>query len=490
MSRLTPLLLYLSYGVISAGAFALSLSLGGASVPLAALIGATVLLSCAQVHAHLARSRERLLLHGELANLHKAHRIIGEELERTRLNMAEATAAAEVASVARNQKIVTEVRLLDTLVQELADGVQTRSKEKLDSVLGRPRAPRPKVVTEYEEDFPPSAIFNQLSEAELMAVLQSALEDGGVDVCVQPIVSLPQRKIRFYSAEARLRQPGGKGLDPLRYRHIAQTVGLIQVVDNLLLYRCVQSARSLVGEDKESRVFCRLSPYSLGDGAFFPQFMDFLQHNKDLADTFVFDIETAVYAACGALEKAHLRRLADLGFRFSLDKVGDIDLNLAELRERQFKFVKIAPRVLLKALPTEDESFGVRLWGLDEEVDELAADLINDVEVVDAAQDDGRPDELGDVPALRREGETALAEPGWAGESFKESLDRYGLDLIAVDVRTEREVIEVIELDADYGQGPLFGELHSLDGAEAFTALPSRAGEDSSPDMGPRRAVG
>ena len=103
-------------------------------------------------------------------------------------------------------------------------------------------------------------------------------------------------------------------------------------------------------------------------------------------------------------------KLADLGFRFSLDKVSDLDLNFPDLARADVKFVKVSAEVLLSQLLELDGRLALR--------------SLKDLNAADLAD-------------LTR---------------------RYGVELIAEKVETERQVVDVLELNIAYGQGNLFGE--------------------------------
>jgi cyclic-di-GMP phosphodiesterase TipF (flagellum assembly factor) len=45
-----------------------------------------------------------------------------------------------------------------------------------------------------------------------------------------------------------------------------------------------------------------------------------------------------------------------------------------------------------------------------------------------------------------------------AREDIKKMLDRDGLDLIVEKIEDERQVVELLDFEIDYGQGYLFGE--------------------------------
>jgi len=121
-------------------------------------------------------------------------------------------------------------------------------------------------------------------------------------------------------------------------------------------------------------------------------------------------------AGCGPRESGRLGQLAELGFAFSLDKIATLNLDLVDLRAKSVRFVKITAGLLTTALRRARE------------------------------EDDGQEafafTEANDIHA----------------EDFKELLTRYGIDLIAEKIETEAEVVEVLDMQVDYGQGHLFGE--------------------------------
>ena len=67
--------------------------------------------------------------------------------------------------------------------------------------------------------------------------IRASLEENRVDLYLQPIVSLPQRKLRYYEALSRLRAEDGSVIMPAQYIKVAAPAGLMSVVDNLLLFR-------------------------------------------------------------------------------------------------------------------------------------------------------------------------------------------------------------------------------------------------------------
>jgi cyclic-di-GMP phosphodiesterase TipF (flagellum assembly factor) len=243
--------------------------------------------------------------------------------------------------------------------------------------------------------------------------VRDALAHNRVDLYLQPVVSLPQRRTVFYESFSRLRDDTGRIMMPAEYLAVAEPEGLVSAIDNLLLFRCVQIVRRLAKSDRKVGIFCNISLASLGDEVFFPQFLEFLAKNRDLGGALIFELGQNAFAERGSVEARNMAKLADLGFRFSLDKVTDLDLDFADLSRADVKFVKISADVLLDQL-------------------------------------------------LEVEGRMALKSMrDLQASDFASLTRRYGVECIAEKVEAERQVIDILELDIAYGQGHLFGDPRS-----------------------------
>jgi cyclic-di-GMP phosphodiesterase, flagellum assembly factor TipF len=261
----------------------------------------------------------------------------------------------------------------------------------------------------------------------LLETIRDALTENRVDLYLQPVVALPQRKTVFYESFSRLRDETGRVMMPAEYLSVAEPAGLMTAIDNLLLFRCVQIVRRLAKQDRKIGIFCNISMASLADESFFPGFLDLLTANKDLAGALIFEIGQSAFESRGSVEARNMGKLADLGFRFSLDKVADLDLDLQDLSRSDVKFVKIAAQLLL------------------DELTEVDGRLI-----------------LRSLPDL-------------AAEDFSALTRRYGVEVIAEKVETERQVVDTLDLDIGYGQGHLFGEPRAIKDAVLAEADPPSA---------------
>jgi cyclic-di-GMP phosphodiesterase TipF (flagellum assembly factor) len=248
----------------------------------------------------------------------------------------------------------------------------------------------------------------------LMEIVKDALAENRVDLYLQPVVNLPQRKTLYYESYSRLRDPTGRVIMPAEYLAVAEPAGLVTAIDNLLLFRCVQIVRRLARQDRRVGVFCNVSLASLGDEEFFPQFYDLLRANRDLAPALIFEVGQAAFEGRNALQARNMAKLADLGFRFSLDKVANLDLDLQDLSRADVKFVKVGAQALLDELMNVDDRLVLR------------------------------------------------SLPDLAAEDFALLTRRYGVELIAEKVETERQVVDILDLDIGLAQGHLFGEPRAI----------------------------
>ena len=245
---------------------------------------------------------------------------------------------------------------------------------------------------------------DRLSDDDVVALgrVREAIESGRIDFYLQPIVSLPQRKPRYYEAFSRLRDGAGKVLKPVDYLDAAERANRIGVIDNMILMRCIQALREEKKRAPRLAVFCNLSPATIYDTDFFNQLTDYLESNGDLASSLIFEFTYPAIQTMHPRVLENLNAIARRGFEFSIDHVHSIDLDWEGLKAKNFRFAK-APAGLLLAASRGDEASVARL------------------------------------------------------RAFRKRLSDAGVDLIAEKIEFENHMPEILSLGIDYGQGNLFG---------------------------------
>jgi cyclic-di-GMP phosphodiesterase, flagellum assembly factor TipF len=383
-------LVYLTASAV--GAVALNRYMGVETVT-AGLIGAAGALALAQLHMALSRL-------GDGGN-DTAIAAIKTEIRKLTARVAQAEQRSEELKATFDKEVAAR---RETLVNEM------RGLEDMISKLGKKFESRLQVVRSQAPD-------HTLDGAAILDAVKDALRENRVDLHLQPIVSLPQRRVCFYEGFTRLRRPDGKLIMPTEFLAAAERAKLVGVIDNMLLFRCVQIVRRLSERDRRVGVFCNISMASLEDAQFFPQFLEFMAENRDLAGSMIFELGVRAFNARSETAARNMARLRDLGFRFSLDKGDGLTFDLPQLQAAGVRFVKINGERLLQELVPGGER--------------PTSSITRDI----AAED---------VPAV---------------------FTRYGVDLVAEKVESEKAVIELLEFDISYGQGHVFGAPRPIKGA-------------------------
>ena len=239
-----------------------------------------------------------------------------------------------------------------------------------------------------------------LDNHAMVETVRNAVEAGRIDLYLQPIVTLPQRKVRYYEALSRMRAENGDVVVAADFLDYAEAAGVMAKIDNLTLFRSVQVVRRLMMKNRDIGMFCNMAGSTLADAGFFPQLTEFIDANRALSSALVFEFSQRTVRALGPMEQESLAALAERGFRFSMDQVTDLRIEPRELSDRGFRFVKVPAPLLLNH--------------------------------AHAASSDIHPADLSDL------------------------LSRHGIELIASRVESEGSVVDLLDFDVRYGQGFLF----------------------------------
>jgi cyclic-di-GMP phosphodiesterase TipF (flagellum assembly factor) len=409
MSNLTDALVTLGCAAAAAGASLLMLN-AGASPGLAGVLGLSVFGVGSQLQNVAVRRRDRAALHRDLIALKRADLIVSDQVAQSIQHVESLLAKSDDEHAVREGKLAAELKLFETLLRQFAESMVKRV-QAVEAAHAETAGQTRRLHDRLKSGATPAATHvlpaqEAANDSHLFDLIQRSLIENRVDLYLQPVVSLPQRKLKYYEALSRLRTPDGALIMPAQYLRVAEARGLMSTVDNLLLFRCVQFIRRLTAKQRDVGVFCNISVHSLTDAAFFPQFVDFMRAHRDLAPQIVFELPQAAFEAMGPAEEASLKSLADLGFAFSMDRVAHLDFEIEPLRKRAIRFIKVAPSLLLN--PDTQTALGIRL------------------------------------------------------EDFRELLARSGIALVGEKIETERQVVDLLDFSIDYGQGYLFGEPRPL----------------------------
>ncbi|MCI4644308.1 MAG: EAL domain-containing protein [Hyphomonadaceae bacterium] len=348
--------------------------------------GALAALLLGQAHLFLFSGRDRS------ADARADEVMAAQESTSRRVNVLEARTDAVETTLKhelteRRDALVAEMKQLEGLIERLTVNVESQKTVNGSSTPSPMRGDDP-----------------------VLRDVRGALEENRVDLHLQPVVSLPQRRVSFYEGLARLRREDGSLIMPAEFTDAARRARLLGMIEALTLFRCVQIVRRLIDRDRRVGVFCNISAGTLEDTQFFPFMLDFMSEYQSLSGAVIFEMPADAFVQRSREMRENMDKLVSMGFRFSLDQAASLDLDLPRLQDAGIRFVKFA-----------------------------GGDLV---------------DQLRD-PAGPRPTSSIMAQI--KGEDVSAVFSRYGITMIGEKLEDEATVLDVLEYDVPFGQGHVFG---------------------------------
>ncbi len=447
MIRISTIFIAICMVLVAASLGLVLYSLAGISGTESAIVALTALTFLILYNAVSMRLRDRTDVGGQIADLSRGTADLARQVAEfgRRLAAVEGrVGSANSAAADRIQAVAGEINELGVLVKQLAASVANHDDMLASGALTTAPAPANKPDDEPRRKRPlsaedaggaaeptaaaPTAVASESvpsrSQAQILAAVKSAVEENRIDIFLQPMVTLPQRKVRFYEAVTRLRDDQDRILAADDFIAVAEAAGLIGRIDHTVMLKCVQVLRRLMVRNKDVGIFCNVAAATLGNPTSFAQCLDFLEANRALAPSFVLEFKQATFRNLGPTETEHLAALAQRGYRFSIDHVTHLRIEPRELADRGVRFIKVPAALLLDQRQTS------------------ASDI--------------HPSDLSDL------------------------LGRFGIDLIAERIEGERAVVDLLDYDVRFGQGFLFAPPRPLrpEGASATGgSAPNKAQE-------------
>jgi cyclic-di-GMP phosphodiesterase TipF (flagellum assembly factor) len=235
----------------------------------------------------------------------------------------------------------------------------------------------------------------------LLAQIAGAVEAARIDVYLDPILGLDDRKARHFEVSVRLRNDDGELLDPRDFGQAIRGTGLGPRIEAHTFTESIQLAGQFAARGADASLFADLSAESLRDGGFHDALAGALTPDVALASRLVMSVAQSEIRAFGPAHWDALAAMAQTGLRYALVDVVDLDVDFEAIKRRGFDFVRLDARVFL----------------------------------------DGLPGPHGDVPA----------------SDLCRFLTRLGFAMIVGRIADERELVKVLGFGALLGQGRLFG---------------------------------
>ncbi len=335
-----------------------------------------------------------------------------------------------LANIARAQVILankseTDIGVLSGLICDLADIVAEQERE-LAGLRGEASEARrlaqdaasiakqvlvmPRVGTMETAAVERAVIDPVPVDRLLISKLETAFTDNGFSTSFQPVVTLPQRKVKLYELALMLKDdaPGRTGS---MVRKAVAAAGLAVNYDIDLIQRSLQMIGHFRSRQKDITVLCELTGAVLVANPEFDQVISELRQQPGFAQSLVIGLNYEKYSALSIAEKDLLSFLSETGVKFALIGLTNMRLDPQALSAAGIRFITIDVVKLMDAVPTG-------LQGLDVHVADLSG-----------------------------------------------LFARHKIELIVQNIASDRDLLDIIEMEIPLAQGKLLGDARPLNPA-------------------------
>ncbi len=325
--------------------------------------------------------------------------------------------------MARAAALLKKQQATQTAQAPLGESLASRIQQSFEKMGMRPRATVADTSRKYEDLTVSSAsrsdeLFSENDDIEMdrrmsshpsnysdtivSELIHHAVHNDRIEIFAQPIVKLPSRRLIYLELFARIRAKAGVYLSAERYRELAEKETLMADVDHLLLVHVLDSIRSDARRNVELGYFLNIAVSSLKDPAFMGDLLEFIKRNRDLSQNLIFEIKQSEFNDLSPQMMAVMQGLGQTGCRFSIDNIDNPNLDVVKLQKLRIEFIKLDAAKLISLTATS-------------------------------------------------EGEALISR-------LKNRLDAANITLIVEKMENEREVVELLDFDVEYGEGYLFGK--------------------------------
>jgi cyclic-di-GMP phosphodiesterase TipF (flagellum assembly factor) len=240
------------------------------------------------------------------------------------------------------------------------------------------------------------------ADTALRAVAEGLIGDA-VDLYVESIVTLPERKPTFYECYGGVRGPDGSALTIDPELDMSGRDAIMLSIENALMLRCLERVERIdISGIEGGKCFYNVPGLSLADRGFFGGLLGHLQNRPGLAGRLVMEFTQTALMEHGEQAVEDLVQMQECGVAFSIDDITDLAIDFESLVGFGFRYAKVGSKFIRVQANTADDPESVRT---------LAA-----------------------------------------------TLRAMGVDLIVERVETDLSLVELIAFEIAYGQGALFGQ--------------------------------
>ena len=191
-------------------------------------------------------------------------------------------------------------------------------------------------------------------EHDEVAAMADAIASHKLDVYLEPVVGLTDRKARHFDVSLRLRISEDKRVGAEEYIPLARRAGLLPLVDATRMARAAIVARHMDERGSGGCLFSAISTDSLTSERFLQEFSEACRQSPKLRERLIFSISEAELRHVTVPQWDTIRHLANSGVRFAIQDLTTLDLDLEETRAAGFAFVRVSAQAVIDGLASVD----------------------------------------------------------------------------------------------------------------------------------------
>lgn len=309
----------------------------------AAMLAILAFLAALVVHEHRLRRRsERRLEKG----IEELGRLLSTDAQAGQVLSQRVNALAKLDLGSRLEVMEADMSVLGTVVRQVAEAVSELESDRV-SAHGPSAAPA-------RDDAP---VIHHMPSVPIHAV-RAALDEGRLLHHVQPVVTLPQRKVHAYELVLRLMLSKGNIVDPPDYMPVRNAEGdiVIRRIERILADEATKIVRRGRLGGGPVRLLTRLSLATLSDKAAVDQLIGVLAANRAVNPDMCFLLDQAEFDGMTRIETDMLNRLVQQGVAIGLSNCHSLRLDFAGLANRGVRYISVDAGDFLKS-PTRFSDF-------------------------------------------------------------------------------------------------------------------------------------
>jgi cyclic-di-GMP phosphodiesterase TipF (flagellum assembly factor) len=274
----------------------------------------------------------------DLTRVHARDAVASQEIG----NKLDSLIKREIAT--RVDVIEADVSVLGTVIRQVAESVADLE----DRMAKRPpAAPQPAAtssIPEFEAASAPSAAPAPAPLHDPVvpeALVAQAVDEGRLSFHLQPIVTLPQRKLYAYDLVPRLMMEDGELADPPDFMPRQPGSRTMMRIERLILDTAITIARRSRTGGKPATLFLPLSATSLDDFLAREQMLAALEANRAIAKHLIFSIEESEFNMLASSARDTLEAIAGKGVGICIDEARSLRLDFADMTRLGVGHVKV-----------------------------------------------------------------------------------------------------------------------------------------------------